>query len=452
MAFPKVLAVVFLLVWALIGSGGISAAQEPVPKTLPPGIQRQKTVEANATQRTAIGTRLGGTIDRLTNNWLTVGGRPIQVNRILAASDSDAAAIHSALLKIKPEPFCFRSGLSVFEYVGEGVDEALARRTTWELGLLPRPAAVTWRVNADLGLVDQADFMACNPLFHQFLLLESGQDPAAADRIRGLAEKFRFGKTLRLRNEALLLPADAPRFDPPQAITSEEGSRTAFQFDNPPVREGVPFVKTTLQLEVDDTGFTAGPQPDDSLLDATRFWPSDDPAIVQLARQITAGREDADDRAQAILEWLAPGKNIRYSGQTGSRWGTEKVLEQKFGHCWDFSDCFVTLARAAGIPARQVAGWYYGSSGHVWAEYYSPAGGWRQVDPTGAGRIACGIFHIAWFTSNDGDMPVLYLSLPRIEWVGSREKEAVRQAGGPRQERGSGGMGLPCGSVAGSAD
>ena len=86
-----------------------------------------------------------------------------------------------------------------------------------------------------------------------------------------------------------------------------------------------------------------------------------------------------------------------------------------------FSDCFVTLARAAGVPSRQVAGWLYGSSGHVWAEFYregkGEGKGWQQVDPTGGGKLRCGIYHIAYFTSEDGEMPILYLSMPRIETV-----------------------------------
>ena len=91
------------------------------------------------------------------------------------------------------------------------------------------------------------------------------------------------------------------------------------------------------------------------------------------------------------------------------------MFEQKFGHCWDFADCFVTLCRAADVPSRQVAGWLYGSSGHVWAEFYREGKGWQQVDPTGGGLLRCGIYHIPYFTSEDGEMPILYVSMPRIE-------------------------------------
>jgi transglutaminase-like putative cysteine protease len=136
-----------------------------------------------------------------------------------------------------------------------------------------------------------------------------------------------------------------------------------------------------------------------------------------LAHRITRGKSTREQKAHAILAWLAPGKNIRYSGNTGSRWGTLKVLHQKSGHCWDFSDCFVTLCRAVGVPARQVGGWLYGSSGHIWAEYFTDEDRWQQVDPTGGGLVACGIYHIPYFTSEDGEMPIVYLAMPTIEVI-----------------------------------
>ena len=155
-------------------------------------------------------------------------------------------------------------------------------------------------------------------------------------------------------------------------------------------------------------------------LRGTAFWPADDTEMIKLALKITEGAQTNDEKVAAILKWLAPGKNIKYSGQTGSRYGTKQVLTQKFGHCWDFSDVFVTLARAAGIPSRQVAGWLYGTSGHVWCEYYREGKGWQQVDPTGGNVLPCGLYHLAYFTSEDGNMPIVYLSMPSIAIVDTK--------------------------------
>lgn len=161
------------------------------------------------------------------------------------------------------------------------------------------------------------------------------------------------------------------------------------------------------------------PLPPATLTAATPYWPASDPKVVALARRITEGKSNNDDRAAAILEWLTPGRNSKHSGQTGSRWGAAKVLDQKFGRCWDFSDCFITLARAAGVPCRQVAGWLYGIEGHVWAEYYREGKGWQQVDPTGGGKVRCGLYHIPYFATENGEMPVVYLAMPKIECIPS---------------------------------
>ena len=151
------------------------------------------------------------------------------------------------------------------------------------------------------------------------------------------------------------------------------------------------------------------------MIAATDFWPVDDPEIIELAAAITDGEEFDYDRVRALLEWLTPGKNIEFGGAVvGSRWGVKTVLEQKQGRCWDFADCFVTLCRASGVPCRQVGGWLYGSSGHIWAEYLVEGEGWQQVDPTGGGELRCGIYHIPYFTTEDGRMPILYVSDPRI--------------------------------------
>lgn len=74
-----------------------------------------------------------------------------------------------------------------------------------------------------------------------------------------------------------------------------------------------------------------------------------------------------------------------------------------------------SVAVAAGVPTRQVAGWLYGSSGHVWAEFYREGEGWQQVDPTGGGKLMCGIYHIPYFASEDGEMPIVYVAMPKIE-------------------------------------
>ncbi len=390
---------------------------EPFLKKLAPGVFLKSSVAAPPDQTEAIGKKLGGKVTRITNSVVQVHGRPIQVNGITAADEASAAAVHAALLKIKPFPFCFRNGLQVIEYVIQQPDEALAIKTSYELGLKEKPSRLRYRVVAELATIDEADYMACNPMFNLFLTQSSKPSDETVRQIEEMSRKFKFGQTLVLRNPQLGTDAGSYGFQPVSAKQAAAASNVAYSFGPLPMRQGVPYTTATLEVSADASGLTASAPPAAELTAATRFWPVDDAKIKALAAKITAGKTTPDAKVRAILEWLTPGKNIKYAGQTGSRWGVAKVLEQKSGHCWDFSDAFVTLARAAGVPSRQVAGWLYGTSGHVWAEYFREGHGWQQVDPTGGTILPCGIYHIAYFTTDDGAMPIVYVAMPKIEIV-----------------------------------
>jgi len=402
-----------------------STSPTPAPEaslpSLPGGVVLQSSYTATTAERASISTKLGGTITALTNSHLTVQGSPIQVNIIRTADATAADAVHASLLSIKSETFCLRRGLTIIEYVGQHVDDALATKTSYELGYVPKPKHLRYRVTAQLATIQTADYMACNPLFNLFLDDIAMPKSSAAREITKLAAGFTFSKSLGLRSPALAPTLTNYKFEPSAGERSADEHRLVVSFAKTSVRHGVPFVTATIEVTVDDTGLSntdVVPGPD--LTSATDSWPSGSSDIIALAHRITQGKRTNKDKADAILGWLTPGRNIRYSGRTGSRWGTLKVIHQKHGHCWDFSDCFVTLCRAAAVPARQVAGWLYGSNGHVWAEYHDDQKRWQQVDPTGGGRVACGIYHIPYFTTEDGEMPIVYLSMPTIEVISDR--------------------------------
>jgi hypothetical protein len=404
------------LVWSGVT---LWAAEEISFRELPVSLVLLKQTEASRDDCDAIGQKLGGKIEHLTNAFLKVHGATIQANVITAADGPSASAIHASLLKMKPDPFCVRRGNQVVEYVGANLDEGLARKTSYELGFVPKPSRVNYQIEAEVALVDRADYMSCNLLFTEFLKLAApGQTPVSVS-IATIARQFRFGRSLVLRNRKLTTVPEVVteyRFKDLPMHAEERGSGTRYDFGDPlPFRVGIPFVRAVFHLPVSDTGLSKDPaKPLSRLTAATEHWPANDSGIVALAEEITRGKRDNESKVRAILEWLTPGRNIKYSGETGSRWGAQKVFKQRFGHCWDFSDCFVVLSRASGVPARQVAGWLYGTSGHVWAEYYREGLGWQQVDPTGGGVLECGIYHIPYFTTDDGEMPIVYLSMPRI--------------------------------------
>ena len=75
----------------------------------------------------------------------------------------------------------------------------------------------------------------------------------------------------------------------------------------------------------------------------------------------------------------------------------EFLFDARRGYCEHYTSAFVTLMRAAGIPARAVAGYQGGefnpagdylivrqSDAHAWAEVWLAQRGWVRVDPTAA--------------------------------------------------------------------
>lgn len=396
---------------------GATAPAEPCLEKMPPGWSVAKSLVVPTDQTRALGEKLGAPLRRLSNTFLVVHGQTIQVNILHADSDADAATLHAAILGMKPDPaFCVRDGLRVVEFTGASATPALATKVAFELGFRPKPKEIRYRVTAEIVMLEKSDYMRFNELCGLFFRAR-GEDDAAAPRIRELSETFRYGNALTLRaaSSATYVFGTAPTHEEPQL----EGEAARYEFQGTPERFGAPYVQVVAEIVTREGGVTpttrGGSQ---ALTAATPFWPADDPEIRALAKQIVAGKAGREAQVEALLRWLAPGRNIRSGGPVrGSRWGVKRVLEQKFGHCWDSSDCFVTFCRALGIPARQVGGWLYGADGHIWAEVLLEGRGWLQVDPTGGGPLSCGIYHIPYFVTEDGEMRILYASMPTVEIV-----------------------------------
>ncbi|MEM7168325.1 MAG: hypothetical protein AAF581_22960, partial [Planctomycetota bacterium] len=168
------------LCFALFLQAGGLLANEPLFEELPPGVFVQKTLVVPSDQTRAIGRKLGGEITRLTNSFLNVHGRSIQVNVIACANEAAAKGVLSGLLKIKPYPYTLRQKQVVIEYVGASLDETIALKTSWELGFVTKPKAVKYRVTAELATVERAHYMSANPLFNLFLKQRQGDSSAVA--------------------------------------------------------------------------------------------------------------------------------------------------------------------------------------------------------------------------------------------------------------------------------
>ncbi|GFO65415.1 hypothetical protein GMPD_33340 [Geomonas paludis] len=120
------------------------------------------------------------------------------------------------------------------------------------------------------------------------------------------------------------------------------------------------------------------------------FWiPSDEKKVKALAHQITAGKKGTLGKARAVYDWVVDNTK-RDPNVPGCGVGNvQATLAARSGKCADISTLYVALARAAGVPAREVFGLRLGRPGqtdisnghHCWAEFYLPGTGWVPVDP-----------------------------------------------------------------------
>ena len=112
-------------------------------------------------------------------------------------------------------------------------------------------------------------------------------------------------------------------------------------------------------------------------------------AAKEYASKITNGKRTTLEKARALYDWTVDNM-YRDPDVKGCGLGeVDVLLHRPGGKCADIHSVFVTLARAAGIPAREIFGIRLpkGREGdmtkaqHCWAELHEPGYGWVVVDP-----------------------------------------------------------------------
>lgn len=87
-------------------------------------------------------------------------------------------------------------------------------------------------------------------------------------------------------------------------------------------------------------------------------------------------------QARVLYDWVQGSMTYVYPPEER---GVRNAFKTRQGDCGQYSALFITMARIAGIPARQQSGFnfYPGNTGaHVWSEIYLPVKGWVPVDAT----------------------------------------------------------------------
>jgi len=139
---------------------------------------------------------------------------------------------------------------------------------------------------------------------------------------------------------------------------------------------------------------------------ADKYWEKDHPQIVALLDNIlgTTHPQNTEDIARLIYRYVVGAlnydqsrleQNVNTADQGVERFGAVTALNTpKEAVCMEFTDLFIALSRAAGIPARELDGYAYTANTslrplsltrdvlHAWPEYWDGTRGWVMVDPT----------------------------------------------------------------------
>jgi transglutaminase-like putative cysteine protease len=173
-----------------------------------------------------------------------------------------------------------------------------------------------------------------------------------------------------------------------------------WQADGPRTIE---FVQTVQTRDRSADGVAAEQAELDAALVGTASAPIDG-IVKDTAMKIVGPREKDEDKARAIYDWVVE-NTFRDANIAGCGVGNVKdMLESGYfgGKCADINSLFTTLARAAGLPARDVFGIRVAASEqfkalgragdvtgahHCRAEVYLQGQGWVPVDPADVRKV-----------------------------------------------------------------
>jgi len=122
----------------------------------------------------------------------------------------------------------------------------------------------------------------------------------------------------------------------------------------------------------------------------TEYWQVNDSQIKALAAELKTSKAIYDYVSKTLkYDFSRVQPNVQRMGATAALQNPTQAI------CMEFTDLFIAIARAAGIPAREINGYAYTENPelqplslvadllHAWPEYYDKdKGAWIPVDPT----------------------------------------------------------------------
>lgn len=411
-----------LLAIVLLASGSSparAADEDPIENARLPRLWKvQSRTQATAPQVAAIAKKLGVEMTALENAVIDAGGIPLKINVARAPDAKSAAALRKKFDALHGDEADYAShwggslytairGVEVAEVVcGNRLVAQKAQHVIgWNETLPRRHLGLYSRVSMRIAPLAAGEGMRWNRLFN---LLAGSSDPKNAAALAEEAKAFTFA------DRVLIDDPWGGVITPKPSSSRRVADATEFTFESLPREHGVPVLE--VQIDVPLETFRPAPTEKDAgpWTGATPAWPIDAPEIRAAVLE-ALGKEpvpSARDRVDRLLAWVHA--HVTYGGDVvGSRYGALKVLAQGQGRCWDQSDVFVTLCRAAGVPARQVGGWLLRGEGHVWAEVRLGEEGDLAVDP-GTTWLGVSSDYVRLWASDDGRTPFVYWGAPKI--------------------------------------
>lgn len=328
--------------------------------------------------------------------------------------------INGPLWGLPQDAHAGRTGLSSSMRPGSLADLAQSGEIAFRaqfVGPQPRQELLYWRGP----VLDQYDG-------HEWQARAAKRQPP---QVEPLGNPISYTLTLEAHNQRWLLPLDIP-IKLPQIPSIEASmdsnallqaksplrSRTRVEFTSSPTyrlasNESLAVLQANLQLP-------AGRNPRTRELAQT--WQQSNPDPEHLVRQALK-----HFRNENFVYTLRP-------PLLGEEAMDEFLFASRRGFCEHYASAFVTLMRAAGVPARVVTGYQGGevnpvdgmlvvrqSDAHAWAEVWLQGKGWQRVDPTAAispSRIESGIT-----SALPAGEPLPGLIATRLDWLKSMRNQ-----------------------------
>ncbi|MFA5794535.1 MAG: transglutaminase domain-containing protein [Candidatus Brocadiia bacterium] len=188
----------------------------------------------------------------------------------------------------------------------------------------------------------------------------------------------------------MVLSKESDAIIPETEYQEVTGQKTEYQVVLKEIRVGP---DSTVSLPVKDGAFK-------KYLEQTPRITCNDPVITAKTKDIVKGETDGFKAVKLLTDWIY--KNVKI-GEGGAATKLAKdILKDKEGNSEEFAILFSSLARAAGLPTRNVIGFMYISGDfntHYWNEVY--LGKWLPVD-TMVNRVGCPAIYIKMGEDDDG--------------------------------------------------